>query len=51
MVRMHHSKEEKNDRHHNSNRIFYIAGNVNIDFDVYFANSLSTIVAQYRINL
>ena len=26
-------------------------GNVNLDFDVYFANSLSTIVAQYRINL
>lgn len=26
-------------------------GNVNIDFDVYFANGLSTIVAQYRINL
>ena len=26
-------------------------GDVNLDFDVYFANSLSTIVAQYRINL
>lgn len=26
-------------------------GNVNLDFDVYFANGLSTIVAQYRINL
>lgn len=26
-------------------------GNVNLDFDVYFANSMSTIVAQYRINL
>ena len=26
-------------------------GNVNLDFDVYFANSLSTIVAQYRKNL
>lgn len=26
-------------------------GNVNLDFDVYFANSLSTIVAQYRTNL
>ena len=26
-------------------------GDVNLDFDVYFANSLSTIVAQYRKNL
>ena len=26
-------------------------GNVNLDFDVYFANSMSTIVAQYRKNL
>lgn len=26
-------------------------GNVNLDFDVYFANSMSTIVAQYRTNL
>ena len=26
-------------------------GNVNLDFDVYFVNGLSTIVAQYRINL
>lgn len=26
-------------------------GNVNLDFDVYFANSLPTIVAQYRKNL
>lgn len=26
-------------------------GKVNLDFDVYFANSLSTIVAQYRKNL
>lgn len=26
-------------------------GNVNLDFDVYFANSLSTTVAQYRTNL
>lgn len=26
-------------------------GNVNLDFDVYFANGLSTIVAQYRINI
>lgn len=26
-------------------------GNVNLDFDVYFANSLSAIVAQYRKNL
>ena len=25
--------------------------NVNLDFDVYFANSMSTIVAQYRTNL
>ena len=40
-----------NDRRRNSNHIFYIAGNVNLDFDVYFANSMSTIVAQYRKNL
>ena len=26
-------------------------GDVNLDFDVYFANGLSTIVAQYRINI
>ena len=26
-------------------------GNINLDFDVYFANSMSTIVAQYRKNL
>lgn len=26
-------------------------GNVNLDFDVYFANSMSTIIAQYRKNL